>query len=282
MTFIEKVGVLLRDPKKLLHFCQYSSARFIFGNGIAKIPQGGRIRTSSFSEYLSVYGLMPNEGELVMIRKFLAQATEVFDLGANVGVWTVLMNKANPQARVHSFEPNPNTYALLERNIKQNNCSNVLLNLAAVSNTAGQLNFQVPKNASIFGRVAPMVEGSDKEGRFSNADSFMVPSVRLNEYCNAHLINEIDFLKIDVEGHELAALSGMEPLLSQHRVKAIYIETIKENHDRMGTRFSELLGFINDCGYQFYTLSKDGDPESPVGIDQIKAHNHLCLPCRVR
>ena len=221
---------------------------------------------------------MPNEGELAMIRKFMANAKEVFDLGANVGVWTVLMNRANPQARVHSFEPNPATHALLERNIKQNDCSNVRLNLAAVSDTAGQLNFQVPPNASIFGRVAPVAKGTDVEGRFSNANSFVVPSVRLNEYCKAQSITKIDFLKIDIEGHELAALRGIESFLSQQRIKAIYIETIKANHDRMGTRFSDLLGFISDCGYRFYTLSKAGEPGTPVAIDQIKAHNHLCLP----
>jgi FkbM family methyltransferase len=62
-----------------------------------------------------------------MIRKFLTHVKEAFDLGANVGVWTVLMNKANPQARARSFEPNPATHELIERNIKENQCSNVLL-----------------------------------------------------------------------------------------------------------------------------------------------------------
>ena len=146
---------------------------------------------------------------------------------------------------------------------------------AAVSDTVGQLSFKYPENASIFGHVAPKAEGYDDGGRYSNANSFLVRSVRISEYCKGNSIKEIDFLKI-----ELAALRGMEPLLSERRVKAIYIETIKEAHDRMGTRFSELLSFISDCGYQFYIPSKNGEPESPVAIDQIKAHNHFFLPCR--
>lgn len=278
MKFQEKIGVLFRQPQKIIQYCQYTGSRLFHGDGIAKIPHGGQICTSSFSEYLSVYGLMPTVNEIAMIQKYLAHATEVFDLGANVGAWTVLMNTVNPQARVHSFEPNQNTYGLLEKNIKKNNCRNVLLNLAAVSDTEGQLTFQVPLNASIYGRVAPMVEGSDSEGRFANANSFQVPSIRLGKYCQEIGIDEIDFLKIDVEGHELAALKGLEPLVSQRKVKAIYMETIKENHDRMGTRFSELLDFISDCGYRFHTISENGSLESVVSIDQIKAHNHLCLP----
>jgi FkbM family methyltransferase len=278
MEFVQKAGVLIRDPKKLIRFCRYSSLRFVHGYGVAKIPDGGRILTSSFSEYLSIYGLMPSRGEFAMIQKFLAPAKEAFDLGANLGVWTVLMSKANPRARVHSFEPNPATWSLLEKNINWNKCLNVSLNRAAVSDTARQLAFQVPARASIFGRVVPAEKGVDEEGRFSNSNMFLVPAVRLSEYCATHLIEEIDFLKIDVEGHELAALKGLSHLFSQRRVKAIYIETIKENHDRMGTRLSELLEFIHDCGYDFYSLSKSGDPAAAVAIDQISAHNHLCLP----
>src|SRR6516162_2054666 len=128
VEFVQKAGVLLRDPRKLFHFCRYSALRFARGNGIAKIPHGGRVLTSSFSEYLSVYGLMPSTAELAMIQKLLAPAKEVFDLGANLGVWTVLMSKANPQARVHSFEPNPVAWSLLEKNVRQNQCVNVSLN----------------------------------------------------------------------------------------------------------------------------------------------------------
>jgi FkbM family methyltransferase len=221
---------------------------------------------------------MPSTGELAMIQKLLAPAKEVFDLGANLGVWTVLMSKANPHARVHSFEPNPATWFWLQKNISRNKCLNVSLNRAAVSDSTRQLAFQVPARASIFGRVAPAEEGIDDEGRFSNPNVFLVPAVRLSEYCATHLVEEIDLLKIDVEGHELAALKGLNHLFSQRRVKAVYIETIKENHDRMGRRFSELLEFIHDCGYRFYTLSESGDPATSVPIDQIEAHNHLCLP----
>ena len=213
-----------------------------------------------------------------MVQKLLASAKQAFDVGANLGVWTVLMSKANPQARVHAFEPNPATWPLLEKNISWNRCLNVSLNRAAVSDTTRQVAFQVPTKASIFGRIVPAQGGVDEEGRFSNSDMFLVPAVRLSEYCATHLIEEIDFLKIDIEGHELAALKGLGDLFSQRRVKSIYIETIRENHDRMGTQFFELLKFIHDCGYKFYRLSTSGDPAAAVAIDEMNSHNHLCLP----
>ncbi|MEQ1850960.1 MAG: FkbM family methyltransferase [Chthoniobacteraceae bacterium] len=228
---------------------------------------------------MSVYGLMPTGGELAMIRKYVADATVVFDVGANVGVWTVIMSRKNSRAQVHAFEPNPETFALLERNVGENKCANVTLNRTAVSDTEKQLTFQVPEGVSIYGRVAPAVEGVDKEGRFLHTNSFIVPSVRLDDYCRAHRIESIDFLKIDVEGYELPALKGLESLLKARRIKAIYMETMKENHDMMGSNFSELLSYVSDCGYRFFSLADNDGSESLVSIEQIKAHNHLCLPC---
>jgi FkbM family methyltransferase len=277
MKFHQKVGVLLRHPDKLAHYIRYSRGRLFSGRGIAHIPDGGRIATSNFSEYLSVFGLMPTVGERAMIRKLTSSATEVFDIGANVGVWTVLLNKANPNARIHSFEPNPLAYALLQENVRRNGCANVVLNQSAVSNVNTTLNLQVPGKTAIFGRIAPPSQ-LDPDGRFANSNFFTVQTIRLSEYCAIKAIKQIDFLKIDVEGYEFAALRGLEPLLSQRKVKAMYMETMKENHDRMGTDFGKLLEFINGCGYRFHTVADNGEPGPAVAIDQIKAHNHLCLP----
>ena len=172
-----------------------------------------------------------------MFEKYVTDAKEVFDLGANVGAWTVFMSKANPRARIHSFEPNPVTFALLEKNARQNNCTKAVLNRAAVSNAAGNLKFQIPKNASIFCRVEPEVAAHDEQNRYADVISVVVPAVKLSDYCKTYSIAEIDFMKVDVEGHELAALRGLEAFLSERRVKAMYIETSKLNHDAMGHRF---------------------------------------------
>ena len=88
-----------------------------------------------------------------LMRKRLAYAHNVFDVGANVGVWTVLMSKFNPSARIHSFEPNSATFNLLEVNVKENSCGNVTLINAAASDQEGTALFEVPTSASIFGRI---------------------------------------------------------------------------------------------------------------------------------
>lgn len=277
-SFFQKALVLFRFPGKWHHFVHYLATKLLVGNGVARIPQRGRIRTSTFSEYLAVYGLLPGRGEQNLMRKRLAHAHNVFDVGANVGVWTVLMSKFNPSARIHSFEPNGATFNLLEVNVKENSCGNVTLINAAASDREGTILFQVPPNASIFGRILPTEQPIDKDARFLNARASQVLRLRLADYCRQAGVAEIDFMKMDIEGHELAALRGLEPLLSERRVRSLYVETIETNHTRAGSSFSAFVRFVNDCGYELWTINEQGEPDSPVHLNTIKAHNHLCLP----
>ena len=277
-SFLRKALVLLRSPSKCHHFVRYLATKLVVGDGVARIPQRGRIRTSTFSEYLAVYGLLPHCGEQNLMRKRVAFARNVFDVGANVGVWTVLMSKFNPSARIHSFEPNNETFKLLETNVKENSCANVALIKAAASDQEGTVLFEVPTSASIFGRIVPTDRAIDDDARFHNAPVSNVLRLRLADYCREAGVAEIDFMKIDVEGHELAALRGLQPLLNERRVKALYVETIEENHTRAGASFSAFVKFINDCGYDFWTINEEGEPDRLVYLNAIKDHNHLCLP----
>ncbi len=277
-SFFRKALVLLRFPRKWHHFVRYLATKLLVGNGVARIPQRGRIRTSTFSEYLAVYGLLPGRGEQNMMCKRLAYAHTVFDVGANVGVWTVLMSKFNPSARIHSFEPNSTTFNLLEVNVKENSCRNVTLINAAASDREGTALFQVPPSASIFGRIVPTEQPIDDDARFLNAKASQVLCLRLADYCRRAGIAMIDFMKMDIEGHELAALRGLEPFLSERRVRSMYVETIETNHTRAGSSLSAFVQFVNDCGYELWTINEQGEPNSLVHLNGIKAHNHLCLP----
>ena len=279
-SFFRKALVLLRSPSKCYHFVRYLATKLLVGNGVARIPQRGRIRTSTFSEYLAVYGLLPHRGEQNLMRKRVAHAHNVFDVGANVGVWTVLMSKFNPSARIHSFEPNSATFKLLEVNVKENSCGNVALINAAASDQEGTALFQVPPSASIFGRILPAEQPIDDDARFLNAPVSKVSRLRLADYCREAGVAEIDFMKIDVEGHELAALGGLQPLLSERRVKALYVETIEANHTRAGASFSAFVRFVNDCGYELWTINEQGEPDSLVYLNAIKAPQSSLLTNR--
>jgi hypothetical protein len=67
----------------------------------------------------------------------------------------------------------------------------------------------------------------------------------------ARCLTEIDLWKLDVEGHELAALEGAEPLLEHHRIKALYVEIVRENDYK-------LREYLKKCGYRCYLIIRGG------------------------
>lgn len=132
------------------------------------------------------------------------------DIGANVGSYTLIASEIG-NCRVLSIEPHPSAFSLLERNVCGNRRTNVVcLNLAA-SNQEG--------TASLTDGAELSVNRIVSAGRA--ADAIQVKTQTLESVClDAALVP--DFIKIDVEGHELCVLEGFRTLASV--AKAIWIE----------------------------------------------------------
>ena len=132
---------------------------------------------------------------------------DVIDAGAQTGFYTCLMaSLVGETGTVHAFEPMPESYQLLLKNIAENGFgSRVRAYQLACSNAASQL------EASRVGRmyVAGAVDGCPRVS---------MTAARVDDIVQ----DAVDFIKIDVEGHEPAALDGMRapdrPIASDHRV----------------------------------------------------------------
>jgi FkbM family methyltransferase len=120
-----------------------------------------------------------------------------FDIGANIGSYTLIASEI-PNATVVSFEPHPGTFALLRQNVERNKRSNVLCLNVALSDHAGEVQFSDgPESA-----INRIVQETNAKLAF-----LRLPARRFDSVCEElHLTP--DFVKIDVEGHEEAVLSG--------------------------------------------------------------------------
>ena len=89
--------------------------------------------------YLNEYGFAAN-----------TTAPLIIDCGAHIGISTLYFKKLYPQAKVIAFEPNPETFKLLELNVRQNNLRNVELVNAAVSDSTEEIDFYVCQETPDF------------------------------------------------------------------------------------------------------------------------------------
>jgi FkbM family methyltransferase len=122
----------------------------------------------------------------------------VFDLGANVGYYTLLASKLARQGQVIAFEPEPRNAAFLRSNIAANSCRNVVIHELAVSAETGISYFKMGRGTGT--------------GALANEGTLQVKTVKLDEFVASSGLQPTH-LKIDVEGAEIDVFhGGMETL----------------------------------------------------------------------
>ena len=179
-------------------------------------------------------------------KSFLPKDGIFFDLGTNVGFCTFGLCVDRPNAIYHLFEANPKLINLLNQSIELHPKQNFSLNHSCVSNIKGKTHFKIESKQSGQSHV------STHKGL-----GIQVSNLKLDDYCAELSICNIEFAKIDLEGHELPALEGWRNCLSAHRVKAIYIEIIPENQARYGRPTHAPLSYLESLGYKLYLCKKE-------------------------
>jgi FkbM family methyltransferase len=168
-----------------------------------------------------------------------------FDLGAHIGQYTMI---AAPLCReVHSFEPIPETFKLLQRNVRVNRLTNVVANQCAVSDACGELRIYE-------GDVSTLDRSSLRAPSHTSGRSFAVQSISLDVYAGKHGVVPT-LMKIDVEGAEISVLRGASTLLREKHPTLI-VEVDKVNQPRFGFTTDDLMQELRGFGY---SLSPLGD-----------------------
>lgn len=146
----------------------------------------------------------------------LAQKSEVIlDVGANTGIFSILAKANNLKAIIHSFEPQPNVFRILQKNNSINdfdiNCHQL-----ALSSEQGSMPFYNTGYSTFEGNNT--THGSlNKEWRTENQYSINVHVERLDQFLDKRQIGHVDLIKIDVETFEFEVLKGYGELLFKHR-----------------------------------------------------------------
>jgi len=155
-------------------------------------------------------------GEYRIVRKLAKLNPKVvFDVGANVGIWTQELKKYSPDSIVYLFEPIPDTFTRLVQNIAV--LSDVLPTQIALSDKSGEIEMNYYPSQSYFSSIYPTSLGKD-------GIKLTVKTIAGDEFCNQNNIGQIDILKIDVEGAEQKVLEGFKGFLKGQRIKIIQFE----------------------------------------------------------
>lgn len=174
-------------------------------------------------------------------------AKVIFDVGANRGDTTAEYARLFPKAVIHAFEPYPEACECFRSKHSQN--KQVRLNQCALSNALGSARLNINRSIDTNSLLTSSEIGLNSDRHCETLGTLDVPTETLDSYCRNQGINEIDILKMDVQGSELSILKGAKDYLKDGRIKLIYTEAFFECQYVDQPLFDTIFGFLRQYGF---------------------------------
>ncbi|MFH1162127.1 MAG: FkbM family methyltransferase [Candidatus Jorgensenbacteria bacterium] len=174
------------------------------------------------------------------LKKYLKPNDVAIDVGANIGIHTLLMARSVNPGMVYAIEPSPEIKRL-ELNVRENHCKNVVVVPHAFSSKTGKQLLYLPPDVNRGG-------ASFYHPEFGQ--SMEVETVTLDDFARAEKLTRLDFIKIDVEGDECGVLEGGRESIEKFRPFVLF-EYSPPHWGYSGRKFEDVKDFFAPLRYEF-------------------------------
>jgi FkbM family methyltransferase len=231
-----------------------------------KLPPSGKITFSTDKSKIVMYTNQTNyltycvywDGyrnfEYTPIFEKLCQKVNCFyDIGANIGYYSLLAAGLNPEIKIKSFEPAIGPLHYLKKNVVANRFDNIKVEPIALADKNGEIDFFEVKSSK-YHYIKYNLAGEGNAGSKTDPTMFVknpVKAITPDDYLKSHSEDRIDLVKMDTEGTEHYILSKAGILLGEHK-PIIICETLFDTIE------SELEDLLKPHGYEFYNHMGDG------------------------
>ena len=210
------------------------------------------------------------EPELAQICKtHLPADRDAVDIGANIGLYTVMMARHLRGRKVVAMEPTPNALARLRQNLQTNGVQEQVVVFAGVAaDKDGRAEIKTIVGKEEYSSMGELTHAAVAGLRHEVLD---VPAITIDTLASEHAL-DVGFIKIDVEGMEHVVLRGMENVLKKHR-PVILAELSDPLLSKNGSSSRAVVHFMEEHGYRV---------TDPLHADLKPGHRSygdmLCLP----
>jgi FkbM family methyltransferase len=180
----------------------------------------------------------------------------ILDCGANIGIATLFFKYLYPKARISSFEADPATASMLQKNVEQNHLGDVSAYNLMLSNSEGEHPFYVA------GDVVGSLRMSAVPDRIANHRKIMVKAGKLSQYVDG----PVDLLKLDVEGAEFGVMTDLKCSGKIAQIRRMVIE-YHHKIDGQTSCLAKFLALLEEAGFE-YQISGGCDPVSRQNVFQ--------------
>ena len=211
------------------------------------------------------------EGEWKFVSQYLKEKMTFFDVGANEGFYTLLASKKiGKMGQIISFEPSERELNRLKLHLKFNRCENVTVEPVALSD--------MQQSSELFVCM----------GQETGCNSLRPPDVSddinkvkvcistLDIYAYQHNLENMDFIKVDIEGAELNFLKGATKCIDRFR-PIILCEISDIRTSPWGYKAQEIFDFLERMGYIFHNISQNGKLSKYIRESKYN-ENYVAIP----
>lgn len=220
-----------------------------------------------FSRAYFLYKRLLEDPYADLLRRFpaLLRGGNVLDVGANIGYTALLFSRAiDPEFKVYAFEPDEFNFRLLDRVSARGR-------IRAIRSAVGD------SDGSAELSINPCHHGDHRIVTAASSDSIRVPLVALDTFvAKQQGPFPVRFIKVDVQGYELAVCRGMERTLAQNPQAVVALEYMPQALRGLGFEPQELLRWIAEKHFSVHVLEDNGALE-PAAADRLPADGYVDL-----
>mgnify|MGYP005758095547 FL=1 len=194
----------------------------------------------------------PEETNMVCkLFEYYKEAPEfvMFDVGANVGWYSLNALKRIPNISLYAFEPSPVTYARLINNLEFNGFSRKVAHNIGFYHENGKLDFYYDK---VRGGASSLLNIQDKD----DIDKIEVDMMTMDDWAKKNQISRVDFIKCDVEGAELFVYKGGMEIIENSK-PLIFSEMLRKWSAKFGYHPNDIIDLLASVGYECFVIKGD-------------------------
>jgi len=201
--------------------------------------------------------------ETALMRQEIKEGDVVVDIGANIGYFTLLFSElVGESGTVYAFEPDAHNFALLEKNIDANGRTNIRPICKAVSETTGTSRLFLSSEGGVDHRMYDSGDGREH---------IDIETVSLDEYLDPGL--KVDFIKMDTQGSEVLATTGMQDVLNRSANVKLLTEFWPVGLHRSGTTAENYIQLLHDSQFTLHDYAEKTRSWEPARqADLLAAH----------
>lgn len=217
--------------------------------------------------------------ETVLFKGLVKRGMVVADIGAHVGYYSLLAAmRVGEDGKVFAFEPHPDNYSLLLKNIEVNGYKNAIPIQKAVSNKSGTVQLHLhPEN-----------KGGSRICDFPlSRQHILVSAITLDDFFKDKDY-QIDLIRMDIEGAEMWAVEGMDKIISENKNLTIIAEFFPRALRTFGVSPKHYVNKLVEHGFQLYEIDEEQEAIKPIDAASItknvdsesRLHNFTNLLCK--